>query len=143
MGKILAITSSPSSIPPLNHHPPLSLVQAVYAVRQHTAWLQSSDFECEWRSVLSNFDRKQKKRTPANQDITDGLPKLFEQLIVAVSVHEKKNFFVCDFSQKSGKSFLKKRKVKKKRRNSAEKRKIDTPVLCITPYLQLFLLVFS
>ena len=31
------------------------------------------------------------------------------------------------FFKKSGKSFLKKRKVKKKRRNSAEKRKIDIP----------------
>ena len=31
MGKTLAITSSPSSIPPLNHHPPLPLVEAAKA----------------------------------------------------------------------------------------------------------------
>ena len=67
----------------------------------------------EWRYALSNFDRKQKKRIPANQDVTDCLPKLFEQPIVAVSVHEKK-FFCLWFFKKSGKSFLRKRKVKKK-----------------------------
>ena len=30
-------------------------------------------------TALSNIDRKRKKRIPANQDVTDCLPKLFER----------------------------------------------------------------
>ena len=121
MGKTLAITSSPSSIPPLNHHPPPSSRQP------RRAW-RNGAFEAP------NFDLVLKpeteKRIPANQDVTDCLPKLFERSIVAVSINEiKKNWW--RFFKKSGKQFLKKRKVKKKKRNSAEKRKIDIPVLFI------------
>ena len=43
-------------------------------------------------TALSNIDRKRKKRIPANQDVTDFLPKLFELSTVAVLVNEKKNF---------------------------------------------------
>ena len=118
-----------------NHHPSLppppttTLVEAAHAVHQHATWLWASDFECGVESgdtALSNIDRKRKKRIPANQDVTDCLPKLFELSIVAVSVNEKKKFF-WRFFKKRGKSFLKKRKVKKKKRNSTEKRKIDIP----------------
>ena len=41
-------------------------------------------------TALSNIDWKRKKRIPANQDVTDCLPKLFEKSIAAVSVNEKK-----------------------------------------------------
>ena len=42
-------------------------------------------------------------------------------------VGDRVGVFFRRFFKKSGKSFLKKRKVKKKRRNSAKKRKIDIP----------------
>ena len=78
-------------------------------------------------TALSNFDQKRKKRIPANQDVTDCLPKLFEQWIVAVSVHEQ-FFFLCVIFQKKRKIIFKKAESEKKKRNSAEKRKIDIPV---------------
>ena len=128
MGKTLAITSSPSSIPPLNHHPPLLLVEAAHAVRWHKCQVEIRHFRTSTGNGRSTY---QKKRIPANQDVTDCLPKLFEQHIVAVSVNEKKFFFFFDFLKKSGKSFSKnaesKKKKKKKKRNFAEKWKTDIP----------------
>ena len=68
-------------------------------------------------TALSNFDLVLKpeteKRIPANQDVTDCLPKLFEPSIVAVSINEIKKIG-GQFFKKSGKQFLKTRKVKKK-----------------------------
>ena len=68
-----------------DHRCPL-LVEAahtVYANTKHSCGCQTGD------SALSNIDRKRKKRILANQDVTDVLPKLFEQSIVAVAVNEK------------------------------------------------------
>ena len=65
---------------------------------------------------FSNFDRKRKKRIPANQDVTDCLPKLFEPSIVAVSAHEKKFLFAI---------FQKKRKIIFKKAESEKKGEIS------------------
>ena len=103
----VAYTTSPSSIPPLNHHPPLPLVEAAHAVRQHATWLRASDFlKLSGDSELSKLDRKRKKRMPANHDVTDCLLKFFELSIAAVSANEKKNFF-GDFSKKAENHFQK------------------------------------
>ena len=107
MGKTLAITSSPSSIPPLNPPPPPPPPSSRQPRR---AW-RNGAFEAP------NFDLVLKpeteKRISANQDVTDCLPKLFVLSIAAVSINEiKKNW--GRFFKKSGKQFLKKRKVKKK-----------------------------
>ena len=57
-------------------------------------------------TALSNIDRKRKKRIPANQDVTDCLPKLFVRYIVAASVNEKKIYFGGgDFSKKAENHF--------------------------------------
>ena len=64
--------------------------------------------------MLLNCGRKRKKRIPANQDVTDCLPKLFEPSIVAVSVHEKKTFLFAIF-QKKQKIICKKAESEKKK----------------------------
>ena len=64
-------------------------------------------------TALPNTDRKRKKLIAANQDVTDCLPKLFEKSIVAVSVNEKKKFFLAIF-QKKRKVIFKKAESKKK-----------------------------
>ena len=81
MGKTLAITSSLSSILPLNHHPPLPLIEAAKAVRQHAARLRA------WIYGAFELQPETEKRIPTNQDLTDCLPKLFEQSILAVLVN--------------------------------------------------------
>ena len=85
-------------------------------------------------TALLNIDQKRMKRIPANQGVTDCLPKLFEQPIVAVAVNEK--IFFLQFFKKSRKSFLKKPKAKKKKKqNSAEKQKFDIPEKQIDKWL--------
>ena len=120
MGKTLAITSRPSFIPPLNHHTPPPLLSR----QPRWAW-RNSAFEAP------NFDLVLKpeteKRIPANQDVTN-CPKLFERLIVAVSINEiKKIGGGGAIFQKKRKTIFKKAESKKIKRNSAEKRKIDIP----------------
>ena len=63
----------------------------------------SGDTATSGDTALSNIDRKRKKHIPANQDVTDCLPKFFEKSKVAVSVNEKKNFFffIGDFFKKA------------------------------------------
>ena len=74
-------------------------------------------------TAFSNSDRKRKKRTLANQDVTDCLPKLFEQTIVAVPVNNNINNKMSAIFQKSGKSILKKRKVKKQTKEKPNQNK--------------------
>ena len=63
-GKTLAITSRPSSIPPLNHHPPFTLVEAAHTIRQHAAWLRASRFQTlSGDTTLSNLDWKPETET--------------------------------------------------------------------------------
>ena len=86
----------------------------LYANTQHCCRCQVSS--AEWRNGAFELrPETEEAHVPANQDVTDCLPKLFEQSIVAVSVNEKKKFFLR-FFKKSGKSFFKKRKVKKKKK---------------------------
>ena len=68
MGKTLAITSSPSSIPPLNHHPPFPLVEAARAVRQHAAQKRPESNFLKKRK----FKKKRKKsgNTPKSGRLT-------------------------------------------------------------------------
>ena len=98
---------SPS--PPPRRCTPTRSMAAVVRFPELSIW-------AEWR--YSSFELRPETETeeahvPANQDVTDCLPKLFGQSIVAVSVNEKKKKKLR-FFKKSGKSFLKKRKVKKK-----------------------------
>ena len=103
MGKTLAITSSPSSIPPLNHHPPLPLVEAAKAGMEKRRFRTSTSYlNRKWKSAyLQTKTSPTVYRSSSNPSI------------VAVSINEiKKNW--GRFFKKSGKQFLKKRKVKKK-----------------------------
>ena len=85
--------------------------------------------------VPSNINWEWKKHIPANHDITDFLPKLFEQSIVAVLVNEKFFFYYSDLKKKRKIIFKKaesKKKKKEKKRNSEEKRKIDIyEIVCL------------
>ena len=58
-------------------------------------------------TAFSSFDRKRKKRIPANHDVTDCLPKLFEMSIVVVLVNDFFFFFFCDFSKNAENHFQK------------------------------------
>ena len=108
MGKTLAITSRQPRL---------------YANTQHGC----GSGDTALSSVDLELRPETEKRIPANQDLTDCLPKLFKLSIVAVSVNEiKKNF--GDFSKKR-KVIFQKAESKKKKRNSAEKRKIDIPAV--------------
>ena len=108
----------PSSIPPLNYHPPLPLV----AVRQHAAWQQLSDFqsrisELSGNTALSNFDRKRKRKKRMYRQTKTSLTVYRSSWTIdSGGVSKRKNFiiFFHDFQKKSGKSYLKKWKVKKK-----------------------------
>ena len=103
--EILAITSSPSSIPP----PSLPLVEAAHAVRQHAALLQVSDFECRVEK------RRLRTSTGNGRSACTGKPRrhwLFTEALRTidsggVSKRTKKN--CLRFFKKSGKSILKKR----------------------------------
>ena len=92
---------------------PSSRQSTLYTNAQHGCGCQI--LSAVWSTALSNFDRKWKTRIPANQDVTDCLPKLFEPLIVAVSVHEKK--FLFAIFQKKRKIIFKKAECKKKKKN--------------------------
>ena len=110
----VTIISSPSTIPPPNHHPhlPSSRRRTVAGVRFR---VPSGD------TALSNFDQKPKKRAPAYRSSVNspdgGKPfevsrqwwcwRLFFFFFFFF-------FFVGDFFKKSRKLFSKKRKVKKK-----------------------------
>ena len=84
----------PSSIPLLNHHPPLSPPPPLPSRQQVQVWDQN-DRELRHQrlsfsqpqpatvpsvvdTTLSNFDRKRQKRKPANEDVSHCSPKLFE-----------------------------------------------------------------
>ena len=122
MGKTLAITSitsSPSSILQLNHHPPLLLVEAAHAV--HT------DASAEWR--YGTFEHR-----PETEEAHTGKPRrhrLFTEALRTVysgGIGKRKTFFFFFLIfQKKRKIIFKKAESKNKTRNSAEKRKIDIP----------------
>ena len=129
MGKTLAITSSPSSISQLSHHPRLLLVEAAHAVCLHETLLQVSDFEyrAEIRGTIEH--------RPETEEAHTGKPRrhrLFTEALRKVDsggVGKRKKFFSAIF-QKKRKIIFQKAESKKKTRNSAEKRKIDIPGTC-------------
>ena len=104
MGKTLAITSSPSFIPPLNHHtPPPPLPLPLLSRQPRRAW-RNGAFEAPNFDLVLKPETEKQKRIPANQDVTN-CTKLFERSIVAVSINEIKKKLGGDFSKKAENNF--------------------------------------
>ena len=117
MGKTLAITSSPSYIPPLNHHPPLPLVEAAHAVSQHAAWRQILTTERRYDAFEL---RPETEEAHADKSRCHWL---FTEVLRTVDSGgvSKRNFFLA----------IKKKKKKKKKAEFRRKAEDWHPWVCI------------
>ena len=136
---LLHPATSPSSIPSLDHHPPLPLLAAAPAVsdrvvgwfslaQQRTAWLQVSDFECRVEiPCFQTLTRNGKSEHPQTKTPT----AIYRSPLNSPDSGSAGDwhfffFFLLATFQKKQKINLKKAESQKKR-NSSEKWMTDIP----------------